>query len=285
MSHGEHAGLEGVLSQVQPTLAIQIGGADPQSVERVASHSTAVHGFALGPPRATVQPKITSHAGNSRELLPLELKRFSEAEQNVDFVLVARDGSDAGIRRDVEDLLNSEALGRTIVLIHETTNETVRDDLDGIHFAAWPKVAHVDLDFIPGRMFREGRQLRGGLGLITVDSSRLAYTDGPIIDQRYYSAPQLFAEARSLVMGRDRQASSAKARQGADDPRSAPAYESSMDDKLMIQIGELETEILRLSSVSAHHEALWRGMMTSVSWKSTAPLRTLATLGRRVRRA
>ncbi len=229
MSPGEQAAVEGVLSQLKPSLSLQTGNVDADDVARIAAHSTAVHAFDLEQSTLTAEdPSLTLHSGNSRDVLPLELKRFSEAGQNVEFVLIGRQNSAAGIRCHVEDLLNSPALGKTTILIHETTNGTVRDDLDAVHFAAWPKVQHVDLDFIPGRMFRDGKQLGGGLGLVTVDSSRLAYTNGSIADQRCYSAAHLFADARRLIRERDLEASSDRER-GSDELLSAGAYESSMD--------------------------------------------------------
>ena len=58
-----------------------------------------------------------------------------------------------------------------------------------MRFAAWPKVAHVELDWVPGRLFAEPalrNELWYGLGLVLVDAARLAYVDGPVYEQRYH---------------------------------------------------------------------------------------------------
>src|SRR5262249_34240909 len=138
-----------------------------------------------------------------------------------------------------------------------------------------------DLDFVPGYVLRqEGLryQLWGGLGIVIVDSSRLAYAAASPIGERYFSAAQLLAVARDALVAQEQRHGS---RDRLDENESDPGQE----EKLVRYIGELEEEILRLTSVSAHHEAVWRGMMNSVSWKVTSPLRAGASLARRRRRA
>jgi Methyltransferase domain len=286
MALGERAALEGILSQLRPELSIEIGTAQGGSLERIVAHSKEVHSFDLVTPDAdTLGANVTLHTGDSHELLPAELARFTEEERNVEFVLVDGDHSSAGVRRDVEDLLDSPAIAKTVILIHDTANEAVRTGLDAIPYKAWPKVSHVDLDFVAGRLFQEQGlryELWGGLGLVVVDAARLAYTAEPITDERWYAAGHLLADARKVVeqreaVGRGDEADVPVAGEASSSP--LPSHE-----KLMDHITSLEEEILRLTSVSAHHEALWRGLMDSVSWKLTRPLRAVAAVGRRRRR-
>ena len=93
----------------------------------------------------------------------------------MDFVLVDGDHSAEGVRRDIEDLLNSDAVQHSIIVIHDVNNEQVRRGLDGIRYRGWRKVEYVELDWVPGYMFREERlrhELWGGLGVIVVNSGR-----------------------------------------------------------------------------------------------------------------
>jgi hypothetical protein len=277
-SFGERAALHGILSDLRPKLSIELGTAEGGSLNRIAAHSGEVHSFDLVPPQLSVSEAthVTIHTGDSHELLPRELERFAEDGRNVDFVLVDGDHSSDGVRRDIEDLLNSSAIASTVILIHDTANPSVRAGLDAIHYNAWPKVDHVDLDFVPGHMFREERlkhELWGGLGLVLVDSSRLAYYAASVVQERYYSAAQLFADVRDLIIAQETEI----------EPQSVerlPLEDNKVDEKLERHIVELEAEILRITSVSAHHEALWRDMMRSVSWKVTSPLRNLAAQAR-----
>ena len=121
--------------------------------------------------------------------------------------MVDGDHSPEGVRRDLEDLLDSRAVARPIILIHDVANERVRQGVDAVRFAAWPKVAHVELDWIPGQLFAEPalrNELWYGLGLVIVDSSRLAYLNGSVYEQRYHPAAPLLAQVRELVVARER---------------------------------------------------------------------------------
>jgi hypothetical protein len=82
------------------------------------------------------------------------------------------------LRPALETLLNSTALTRSTILIADTADQSVRPLLDEVPFAAWPKVGQVDLDWTPGRILTGGERrnaLVGGLGLVALDASRLAY--------------------------------------------------------------------------------------------------------------
>ena len=277
MSFGERAALEGVLSQLQPKLSIEIGNAEGGSLGRIAAHSGEVHSFDLVSPQLSVaeEKHVTIHTGDSHEGLSRELERLAETGRNVDFVLVDGDHSSDGVRRDIEDLLNATALARTVILIHDTTNPTVRAGLDAVHYGAWPKVAHVDLDFVPGYMFLEEHlrnELWGGLGLLIIDSARLAYGAPSVVQERYYPAAPLFERIRDFVIAQESDL-------GLKEVERLPS-DTTADEKLQKHIEELESEILRISSVSAHHEALWQAMMNSVSWKITAPIRAVAAQAR-----
>ena len=157
MSYGERAALEGLLSQRKPTLAIEIGTAEGGSLERFAVHSREVHSFDLiGPsPEARSLENVTFHTGDSHALLPQLLAEFADGGRVVDFVLVDGDHSADGVRRDVEDLLNSPSTSETLIVMHDTMNEVVRAGLEEVEFEAWPKVAYVEMDLVAGDMFRE----------------------------------------------------------------------------------------------------------------------------------
>jgi hypothetical protein len=249
MSYGERATLEGVLCQLQPELAIEIGTAEGGSLARIAAHSAEVHSFDLVEPSPAARElsNVTFHTGDSHRLLPELLARFAEEGRNVDFVLVDGDHSSDGVRQDVHDLLESPAIGRTIIVLHDTMNDVVRAGLERVRYEAYPKVAYVELDVVPGYMFREPallHQLWGGLGLVVVDSSRGAYFAEGARQRRYYEAFDLVRDARQLVIERD---------QGT-----SPQQEL---ERLRAELG-----VARKSLESVQRSA---------SWRITAPLRAL----------
>ena len=103
---------------------------------------------------------------------------------NVDFALVDGDHSARGARRDLEDLLGSSAVERTVILLHDTLNERVRAAWEAVDFDAYEKVRYVDLDFVPGRIRNRGPlkdQLWGGLALVVTGWSSPGKEDIPSV--------------------------------------------------------------------------------------------------------
>lgn len=259
MTLGERAAIEGVLAQHKPRLAIEIGTAEGGGLRRIAAHAEEVHSFDLVPPQVPVEEmqNVTLHTGDSHQLLSEALERFAEQGRKVDFVLVDGDHSAEGVRRDLDDLLASPAVANTVILIHDVTNEQVRSGVDAVRYAAYPKVAHVNLDFVPGYMLREpGRrhELSGGLGLVIVDTTRTAYFPAvPVIEERYYPAGHLYPQVRDLVIAAERgePATPAQARE-----------QRALAEELAV-VREEHERYRRLSET----------MTGSLSWRITAPLR------------
>src|SRR5689334_24261091 len=109
MSPGERAAVEGILGEVRPSLAIEVGTAEGAGLRRIAALAEEVHSFDLEPPSLEVPENAVIHTGDSHELLPAFLAELAEAERNVDFALVDGDHSEGGVRSDVEALLDSPA--------------------------------------------------------------------------------------------------------------------------------------------------------------------------------
>ena len=81
----------------------------------------------------------------------------------------------------------------------------MRAGLEQVDYESYPKVAHVDLDFVSGYLFREPslrHELWGGLGLVMVDSARAAYFSDRVVQERYYAAFDLLRRARDQLIGR-----------------------------------------------------------------------------------
>lgn len=288
MSLGERAAVEGVLAQLQPALGLEIGSAEGACLRRIAAHAGEVHSFDLHAPAGEWPDNVTLHTGDSHELLPTFLAQLAEQCRNVDFVIVDGDHTPDGVRRDIEDLLDTSALARTAILIHDTANERVRRGLDAVRFSAWPKVAHVELDWIPGQLFAEPtlrNELWYGLGLVLIDSSRLAYRAGSVYEQRYHPAAALLSELRELVVARER----VPAR--ADSPLEQTSALRRQVVRLEAQLGqawtreaELGAVLLPLQHRADGAERALEDIKASASWRMTEPLRTAKRRVARVKR-
>ena len=254
ISFGERAALEGVLAQARPRLAIEIGTAEGGTLERLAHYSEEVVSLDLdcALARARQLPNVTFHEGDSHVLLPEVLRGIADEGRNVDFVFVDGDHSTEGVRRDVLDLLESPAVGSSLIIIHDTANEVVRAGVDGVPFEAFPKVKHVDLDFVVGYMFRDPplrHEIWGGLGLVIVGQAPPAYPT-PVRQSRYYEAFSLLSEGKLAVVAR----------------------ESSIEiEELMAARDQLESLRAELDQLRVWH----RAVTTSLSWRITAPLRAV----------
>lgn len=201
MSYGERAALEGIVSQVAPKLAVEIGTAEGGSLRRIAAHSDEVHSFDLVPPLEDVAQldNVTFHIGDSHQLLSEFLSRLADERRSIDFVLIDGDHSADGVRRDILDVLDSDAVTKTVITLHDTLNPEVRRGIEAAEAARHPKVALYELDLVPGYLARREPfrlQLWGGLGLIVVDADRRRESPATVRDDRFH---ELFRVVRPMV--------------------------------------------------------------------------------------
>jgi hypothetical protein len=269
MSIGERAAMEGVLCQVKPELAIEIGTAEGASLRRIAAHAREVHSFDLVAPSLELPDNVTLHPGDSHVKLPVLLAELAAEGRNVDFVLVDGDHSAAGVRQDLEDLLDSDAISRTYIIIHDINNAEVRRGVDAVRYRSWRKVCYVELDCVPGYMFKEERlkyELWGGLGLVVVDASRPAYRTTEVLQQRYFPAAPLFAELRDISIARK---------------EDRAARRSGEMEALRKRVAELEQCLTEAEGRANRERAAREHLEHSVSWKVTRPLRSAKANARR----
>ena len=248
MTFGERAALEGVLTQVTPNIAIEIGTAEGGSLQRVAKHSKAVHSFDLVKPAPEIEalPNVTLHTGDSHKLLKELLAELAAAGENVDFALVDGDHSADGAEEDLRDLLASDAVGRTVILMHDTLNDEVREGFARVDFAAEPKIVHADLDFVGGHLSEGGdfhHQIWGGLGLVIVDRDGEQIAGAGRGGERFYDLFEIVSGARDGFVAAERG-------EGGDDA----------------EVAALRDELHR-----AHAELAQ--IKRSPSWRLTQPLR------------
>ena len=206
MSFGERAALEGVLAQLRPAVAIEIGTAEGGSLARIAAYSGMVHSIDICDDELDVPPagNVTLHTGASAEVLPSLLDELVSQRRRVDFALVDGDHSFEGVIGDVRALLDSPATDRAVLLVHDSVNEEIRTGLEHAGIEDYRKVVYYEPDFVPGYVYRTGsaRQMAwGGLALVICDQRRSpAYADSPR-QSRYHESYEAIQ-----AMRRDRQA-------------------------------------------------------------------------------
>lgn len=259
MTFGERAALEGILSQLRPDLAVEIGTAEGGSLQRLAGHSGHVHSFDLVRPDPAVEEieNVTFHTGDSHVLLRQLLGELAATGQNVDFALVDGDHTADGVEIDMRDLIGSPAVRRTVILAHDTMNEQVREGLQRIDYPAEPKVTFADLDFISGHLSQGGNfhhQLWGGLGLVVVDEASDLLLPPGGAEEDFCSLFDLVSSARDELVAGEQLKGHART-----------------------------AEISRLTEQLAEARRALREVKRSPSWRVTAPLRALKRLAQRRR--
>jgi hypothetical protein len=176
MALGERAALEGLVAQLKPTLAIEIGTAEGGSLDRIAAHSRHVHTFDLDAQLRREYPNVTLHTGDSHELVPAFLEELATAGESVDFVLIDGDHTRAGVRADLENVLSSPAVSRTHIVLHDTTNPGVRAGFMDVSPDKNPKVVFSDPDLVVlHQRLSPLEEPWGGLGLVVVDASGASF--------------------------------------------------------------------------------------------------------------
>lgn len=273
MIPGERAALEGLLCQIRPDLAVEIGTAVGGSLQSIAKHSSHVHSFDLVAPPTNINEltNVTVHTGDSHVLLPQVLGELAQDGRNVDFALVDGDHTADGVERDIRDLLDSEAVSSSIIVVHDTMNDEVRAGLARIDASTEPKIAYHDPHFLPGRLhygYGLHHQLWGGLGVMVVDAETTSTKPLPRADQNAYSMYELVAPTRDALIAQDHRGEPT----GPGSVREALAAGRAPGDELLHLRAELAELQRRFSQVA-----------NSRSWRVTAPLRATAKLIRQSR--
>ena len=166
MSFTERVVLEGLLTQIKPTIAIEIGTAAGGSLRSIKNHSIAAHSFDLVDCPWT---GVWHHVGDTKQTLRPVLERLNAS---VDFALVDGDHSADGVATDLCNLLIHPTCKDAVILVHDSANEEVRK---GIVAATACLDAYVDLDFLPGYEFLRGvfaGQTWGGFSLIVMGAKK-----------------------------------------------------------------------------------------------------------------
>jgi hypothetical protein len=200
MQMGERFAFEGLLSQIRPRVAVEVGTWEGGSLRRIAAHSETVHAFdidEIARSHADALDNVTLHLGDSAQTLPQVLAELNAAGEQVDFVLVDGLHSYDAVTVDARSLLESGACRSTVVVFHDAAHTEVRRALEDLDLRAHPKVSLSLLDFVPGYLVRDApdlpAEIRGrgfnGLALVVLDAERgTAPTGG---HEEFVSVPEL----------------------------------------------------------------------------------------------
>lgn len=154
MTSCERFALQNLLSRLRPSLSLEIGTYLGGSLQALSRFSDAVISVDIDPGveerLAGKFPNVRFVAGDSSRCLPDLVRDLNARKQPVGFILVDGDHSAAGVRRDIEALLELQPLQQLVIIMHDSFNPHCREGMRTAGWAKSPFVQHVELDFIPG---------------------------------------------------------------------------------------------------------------------------------------
>jgi hypothetical protein len=154
MSNAERCALPTILQRLKPSLSLEIGTYQGGSLQVLAEHSKEVISLDIDPGVAENLrgrfENVEFRSGDSASLLPALVAELNAARRVVQFVLIDGDHSAAGVRRDIEAVLQLEVHERLVILMHDGFNPECRRGMREAGWHANPNVHYVELDFTVG---------------------------------------------------------------------------------------------------------------------------------------
>jgi len=198
MNDSERLGMTAVLHRLKPVCAIEVGTYKGGSLSLLAQYAKAIFSIDIDP---TIPAKfahfenVSFFTGPSGDVLPALLQELDAADLPVEFVLIDGDHSAAGVRRDIEVMLDYVPKKPLVLMLHDGFNPGCRQGMLAAEWARSPHVHWVDLDFIPGRLVEHGGGGDGGMwGGLALALLAPAQRTGPLVVGT--SAGRAFAEMK-----------------------------------------------------------------------------------------
>jgi predicted O-methyltransferase YrrM len=161
MTSCERFALQSLLRRIRPELAIEIGtylGGSLQVLSRFAETVVSVDIDQEVEQRLAGRfPNVRYLSGDSSRCLPDLIREVNAEKKPVGFVLIDGDHSSAGVRRDIEAILELQPQRQVVVIMHDSFNPGCRHGMRTANWEKSPYVRHVELDFIPGIYHYEAR--------------------------------------------------------------------------------------------------------------------------------
>ncbi|WP_238254614.1 class I SAM-dependent methyltransferase [Methylorubrum podarium] len=172
MTFGERAGLLHVLRMANSEVSIEIGTFLGGSLAPISHYSQIVYTFDIdaNQHRDTKRHDNVNYiTGDSNSTLPAVISRLNKSAQEINFILIDGSHEADGVRADIDNCLQYiPKTNPTYILMHDSSNPTVRR---GIAAAGWEDCAYVhavDFDYVPGLMHDRAdirNEIWGGLAL------------------------------------------------------------------------------------------------------------------------
>jgi Methyltransferase domain len=175
MDHNERAGMYMLLGLCKPRVAIEIGARFAGTTTLFSEFAEHVYAIDIDPrvkDRCAALRNVTVLIGDSTKLLPALIERLNAEHGGWDLALVDGDHSTAGVRSDLNALVEKRPQRRAWIAMHDSFHPACRA---GILEANWqlPWVQAVEVDFTIGNLMPHPQvfgHLWGGLALAEISN-------------------------------------------------------------------------------------------------------------------
>jgi Methyltransferase domain len=155
MQAAERVALIYVVQQLKPELSIEIGTLNGGSLRPIAAASGRVYALDTASPKGDpISGNVEFLIGDSAQTLPPLIDRHSRQNEEIGFILVDGSHEEAAVRADLQNCLRYKPRSKaTVILMHDSSNPTVRKVIGEAGWSDNPHVHALDLDFVPGMLY------------------------------------------------------------------------------------------------------------------------------------
>jgi hypothetical protein len=174
MTDAERLALTGLLVNLLPECAIEIGVYRAGSLSVLSRYSKKVYALDIDPKcEAEFHDKfhnVEFVTGDSRQTLPQVLAKIEAAQESLGFVLIDADHSREGIQHDINSILRYTPSVPLYIIMHDSFNPECRRGIKEANWSTSPYAHMVELDFVAGRFLTKEepdsyKQMWCGFGL------------------------------------------------------------------------------------------------------------------------
>lgn len=159
MTDAERLALTGLLAELRPACAIEVGVYRAGSLAALSRFCKKVYALDIDPTCETrfheKFPNVEFVIGDSKQTLPQVIARIEAAQEPLGFVLIDADHSREGIQHDIDSVLRYTPGSPLYIIMHDSFNPDCRRGIKDAKWSASPYVHMVELDFVVGRFLTD----------------------------------------------------------------------------------------------------------------------------------
>ena len=174
LSNAERIGLTGILTSYNPNCCIHIGQ-EREPLNIIAEHSERVFDIVTSRDLLSNEisyKNITTLEGEARSVLPILLDELSKNEIQADFVFIDGNSQSDSLQELLKLINTQEVQVPMFIAVYNSFIPKVRKEIISIDWMNISQVSWLDVDFIPGQVQKDKKdllELKGGIALIYIN--------------------------------------------------------------------------------------------------------------------